>query len=52
MSRFTEPDRDEIEKERINFDNRLLHYGLYRPRGSAHLLRDIPWHWHEEFEFG
>ncbi|MCI8623373.1 MAG: AraC family transcriptional regulator [Provencibacterium sp.] len=52
MSRFTEPDRDEIEKERINFDNRLLHYGLYRPRGSAHLLGDIPWHWHEEFEFG
>ncbi len=30
----------------------MLHYGLYVPRPEAYFFGDIPWHWHDEFEFG
>lgn len=43
---------DERKKERIIYQNQLLHYGLYVPEPEKGFWTDIPWHWHDEFEFG
>lgn len=43
---------DERRKETIRFQSQMLHYGLYGPTSSSDLLMDVPWHWHDEFEFG
>lgn len=43
---------DERRKETIRFQSQMLHYGLYGPTSSSELLVDVPWHWHDEFEFG
>lgn len=43
---------DERRKETIEFRNEMLHYGLYIPKYRGYLHGDIPWHWHDEFEFG
>ena len=37
-------------KEKISYKSQMLHYGLYDP-GEGY-FPEIPWHWHEEFEFG
>ena len=39
-------------KETINFQSQLLHYGMYTAGYRSRFHEDIPWHWHEEFEFG
>lgn len=41
---------DENRKESIIFQSEMLPYGLYLPNG--YFYGDIPWHWHEAFEFG
>ena len=43
---------DKTKKERIIYQNQLLHYGLYMPEPEKCYWTDIPWHWHDEFEFG
>ncbi len=43
---------NEKKKERIIYQNQLLHYGLYTPEPEKEFWTDIPWHWHDEFEFG
>lgn len=43
---------DKKQKERILFRNERLPYSLYTPNPKGCLLGDIPWHWHDEFEFG
>lgn len=43
---------DSRQKERILFRNEMLPYSLYTPNPHGCLLGDIPWHWHDEFEFG
>ena len=43
---------DERKKERIVFQSQMLHYGLYTPEPQKSIWFDIPWHWHDEFEFG
>lgn len=45
-------DMDKNQKERITYRNRMFPYGLYVPRDEPHFFYDIPWHWHDEFEFG
>lgn len=37
--------------ERINYHSRMLHYSFYSGERRRFVL-DIPWHWHDEFEFG
>ena len=51
MVQYQQMDIDERKKERIAYRKQMLHYGLYlsRPEDAG---RDIPWHWHEEFEIG
>ena len=43
---------DAQKKERIVFQSQMLHYGLYTPDPRREVWMDIPWHWHDEFEFG
>ena len=43
---------DVTGKEKIIYQDELLHYGIYRPSEGRQFYGDIPWHWHEEFEFG
>lgn len=43
---------DDKKKERIVFQSQMLHYGLYTPEPQKNIWFDIPWHWHDEFEFG
>ena len=43
---------DTNRKERIVFESQMLHYGLYMPDPENGLAADIPWHWHDAFEFG
>lgn len=43
---------DERKKEKIVFQSQMLHYGLYTPEPKKDIWLDIPWHWHDEFEFG
>lgn len=43
---------DTNRKERIVFESQMLHYGLYMPDPENGLTADIPWHWHDAFEFG
>lgn len=52
MVQFRKLDMDGRKKEKIVYQNQMLHYGLYVPRPEAYFLGDIPWHWHDEFEFG
>ena len=52
MVQFRKLDMDGRKKEKIVFQNQMLHYGLYVPRPEAYFFGDIPWHWHDEFEFG
>lgn len=52
MVRFIDIDMDERKKETIRFHGEMLHYGLYRSDPGAGYWGDIPWHWHDEFEFG
>ena len=52
MVQFRKFDIDGRKKEKIVFQNQMLHYGLYVPRPEAYFFGDIPWHWHDEFEFG
>lgn len=52
MVKYAKLDLDGRQKERIAFQSRLLHYGLYTPRPEEYFCGDIPWHWHDEFEFG
>ena len=51
MIQYQKMNIDGRKKETIAFRRKMLHYGLYlsRPEEAG---RDIPWHWHEEFEFG
>lgn len=43
---------DEKQKETIIFRSDMLPYGLYMPGPKGCFYGDIPWHWHDEFEFG
>ena len=43
---------DGRKKEKIIFQSQMLHYGLYTPDPKRDVWLDIPWHWHDEFEFG
>ncbi len=43
---------DGRKKERIIFQSQMLHYGLYTPDSKRDVWLNIPWHWHDEFEFG
>ena len=43
---------DEGKKEKIVFQSQMLHYGLYTPNPRKDIWLNIPWHWHDEFEFG
>lgn len=43
---------DDQQKEKITFYGDMLHYSLYPPGPKGAFYGDIPWHWHEEFEFG
>lgn len=43
---------DNQQKEKILFQNQMLHYGLYTPKPDDVFYGEIPWHWHDEFEFG
>lgn len=43
---------NENRKETIRFQSQMMHYGLYLCGPDAGFLADIPWHWHDEFEFG
>lgn len=43
---------NEKKKERIVYQSKMLHYGLYTPDPEKKFWADIPWHWHDEFEFG
>ena len=51
MIQYQEMDIDGRKKETIAYRREMLHYSLYlsRPEDAG---RDIPWHWHEEFELG
>lgn len=40
------------KKEIITYQSEMLHYGLYTPDPQKASFTDIPWHWHDEFEFG
>lgn len=44
-------DIDKRRKETIAFSDEMLHYGIYAPQPN-YGVREIPWHWHDEFEFG
>lgn len=52
MIKFRKLDLDGRQKEKIIFQNEMLHYGLYIPSQEGYFFGDIPWHWHDEFEFG
>lgn len=39
-------------KEKIRFQSQMLHYGMYTSTPGVDFLKDVPWHWHDEFEFG
>lgn len=52
MIKYAKLDLDGKKKEKITFRNGLFHYGLYTPRSEENFCGDIPWHWHDEFEFG
>ena len=52
MERFSHLHLDGQQKETITYQNQMIHYGLYQPRPEAYFFSDIPWHWHDEFEFG
>lgn len=43
---------DVTGKEKIIYQDELLHYSIYQPSEDRQFYGDIPWHWHEEFEFG
>lgn len=43
---------DKNQKERIVYQNQMLHYGLYTPDPHKAPWSSFPWHWHDEFEFG
>lgn len=45
-------DLDSSLKETITFESQMLHYGLYTAGYQRIFQTDIPWHWHDEFEFG
>lgn len=45
-------DQEGRVKEKIIYKSQMLHYGLYTPMSEAYYFTEIPWHWHEEFEFG
>ncbi len=40
------------KKETITYQSQMLHYGLYTPDPQKTSWTDVPWHWHNEFEFG
>ncbi len=44
-------DIDDRKKETIAFQDKMLHYGIYEPQ-LGRGLKEVPWHWHDEFEFG
>lgn len=52
MVKYENINVNENKKETIRFQSQMMHYGLYLPRSESGLLNDIPWHWHDEFEFG
>lgn len=52
MIKMKKLDLDGRQKEKIIYRNELLHYGLYMPSEDGYFYGDIPWHWHDEFEFG
>ena len=39
------------QKEKIVYRDQLLHYGIYLPEETPYFWGDVPWHWHNEFEF-
>lgn len=43
---------DDHQKETIHFRSTLLSYSFYTPGPKGSFCGDIPWHWHDEFEFG
>lgn len=49
---FIKMDLDNRLKETITFQSQMLHYGLYTSGYKRIFQADIPWHWHDEFEFG
>ncbi|MGI6007396.1 MAG: AraC family transcriptional regulator [Ruminococcus sp.] len=40
------------KEEKVIYQEKMLHYGLYLPSGRTDVFKEIPWHWHREFEFG
>ncbi len=44
-------DGNQNQKEEIIYKKEMLPYGLYMPRPEPYFWGDIPWHWHDEFEF-
>lgn len=44
-------DGNRNQKEEIIYKKKMLPYGLYLPQPESYFLGDIPWHWHDEFEF-
>ena len=43
---------DKNGKETIYYHNEILHYSLYPSLDTPLVYSDIPWHWHDAFEFG
>lgn len=52
MPTIEKMDLDSRLKETITFESQMLHYGLYTAGYNRFFQADIPWHWHDEFEFG
>lgn len=52
MTKYENINMNENKKETIQFQSQMMHYGLYLSGPDAGFLADVPWHWHDEFEFG
>ena len=51
MANTVKMDLDGRLKETITFQSEMLHYGLYTSGYRRIFNADIPWHWHDEFEW-
>lgn len=52
MPNIAQLDLDSRLKETITYESQMLHYGLYTAGYRRVFQADLPWHWHNEFEFG
>ncbi len=39
-------------RERLSYTTRMMNYTFYPPRTNGRFMLEVPWHWHDEFEFG